>query len=217
MADQKYPYTTVPGKMRDLLKKAPGIGKPSKVTVAWLKSAGWKSSNDSSIIPVLKFVGIVAADGTPTDLWDAVRVQDEPAKAKLADAIRKAYADLFSLYPDAHRKDAEALRNFFRANTSAGEQVQMKMVQSFQVLTEFADFDALVPEAGRAPQRTEHKGVQRNGSSTKARREEISLGAPGITLNVNIQLQLPATAEGEVYEKLFAAMRKHLMGITDRS
>jgi hypothetical protein len=35
-----------------------------------------------------------------------------------------------------------------------------------------------------------------------------------MTLNVNIQLQLPATAESEVYEKLFAAMRKHLIELT---
>jgi hypothetical protein len=39
-------------------------------------------------------------------------------------------------------------------------------------------------------------------------------GAAGdIALTVNLQLQLPASDSGEVYEKLFAAMSKHLKGL----
>jgi hypothetical protein len=47
------------------------------------------------------------------------------------------------------------------------------------------------------------------------RRETIVPDIPGLTLNVNLQLQLPATSDGEIYEKLFGAMRKHLMGIAE--
>jgi hypothetical protein len=208
---QKYPYTTVPGKLRDLLQKAPKIGIPEKLTVAWLKKAGWTSSNDPSMIPVLKHVGLLGTDGRPTDLWDAVRAQDAPNKARLADAVRKAYSDLFSLYPDAHRKDAEALRNFFRANTTAGDQAQTKMVQTFQVLIEFGDFDEVVPE-------DTGKGAAAASGADKKKEEHGKIpisGVPGMTLNVNIQLQLPATSDGEVYEKLFEAMRKHLMGLSE--
>ncbi len=207
---QKYPYTTVPGKLRDLFKKAPSMGRPDKVTVSWLKKAGWTSSNDPSMIPVLKFVGIVGSDGIPSELWDSLRVQDEGNRAKLASAIRQAYADLFSLYPDAHRKDAEALRNFFRANTSAGEQAQTKMLQTFQVLAEFADFDAEAPSSTPATQgasKAKKDNAQGGGTNSGG------AASPGLTLNVNIQLQLPATVEGDVYEKLFAAMRKHLVGL----
>jgi hypothetical protein len=32
-------------------------------------------------------------------------------------------------------------------------------------------------------------------------------------LTVNIQLQLPASADGAVYDKLFEAMAKHLRGL----
>lgn len=34
--------------------------------------------------------------------------------------------------------------------------------------------------------------------------------AGALTLNINIQLQLPANADGKTYEALFAAMGKHL-------
>lgn len=209
---QRYPYTTVPGKLRDLLRKAPDMGRPDKVTVAWLKKAGYTSSNDPSMIPVLKFVGIVGPDGRPDDLWDSVRAPTQEGRARLADAIRRAYADLFALYPDAHRRDAEAIRNFFRANTSGGDQVQSKLVQTFQVLAEFADFDAEVPEDA-----VTGDGKSRRSAARTPRRETGVTEVPGLTLNVNLQLQLPATSDGEVYEKLFGAMRKHLMGLAESS
>ena len=210
MADRNYPYTTVPGRLREILSKAPTMGRPTKITQEWLKQAGWTSSNDRSVIPVLRFVGIVGSDGSPTGLWDAVRVQDSSHRAQLADAIRKAYADLFSMYPDAHRKDAEALRNFFRANTGGGEQVQSKLVQTFQVLTQFADFGAEAPTpTGSTPKDTRAKVDEK-----LAEVRVPATVAPELALNVNIQLQLPATSDGEIYEKLFSAMRKHLMGLT---
>jgi hypothetical protein len=37
-----------------------------------------------------------------------------------------------------------------------------------------------------------------------------TLGA-GLTINVNVQLTLPETTDGSVYEKLFAATREHLL------
>lgn len=210
MADQqKFPYTTVPGKLKDLLKKIPTLGKPEKVTVAWLKKAGWTSSNDATMIPVLRFVGLLGQDGRPTILWDDVRVQDTDAKVRVANGIREAYADLFSLYPDAQRKDGEALRNFFRANTTAGEQAQTKMVQTFQTLAEVGDFDSVGEPASSGAKQTPRETKQ-----TPAKKE---VPQTGIALNVNIQLQLPATADGEVYEKLFAAMRRHLIDLTQSS
>lgn len=211
MSDQqRYPYTTVPGKLRDLLRKAPDMGRPDKVTVSWLKKAGYTSSNDPSMIPVLKFVGIVGPDGRPDDLRDSVRAPTQEGRARLADAIRRAYSDLFALYPDAHRRDAEAIRNFFRANTSGGDQVQSKLVQTFQVVAEFADFDAEVPKDAVA---AGGKGRQIGTRPTGTGRHVTEV--PGLTLNVNLQLQLPATSDGEVYEKLFGAMRKHLMGLAE--
>ena len=50
----------------------------------------------------------------------------------MANAIRKAYSDLFKMYPDAHKKDDETLKNFFRPTTKAGEQVVERMVDTEQ-------------------------------------------------------------------------------------
>ena len=212
MAEQgKYAYTTVPGKLRDLMQKIPKIGRPDKVTGGWLKTAGWTSSNDASMITVLKFVGLIGADGRPTEVWDAVRTGN---KTQFSEAVKTAYADLFSLYPDAHRKDAESLRNFFRPHTAGGEQVQAKMVQTFQILVEFGAFDSS-PSAEK--HNSDGADLQSNAMQQKSSGETHKLSTNSIALTVNIQLQLPATADGSVYESLFAAMRKHLIELIGQS
>jgi hypothetical protein len=137
---------------------------------------------------------------------------------RFAESVRRAYSGLFTTYPDAHRKDAEALRNFFRAHTSAGVSAQQLMVRTFQMLVEAGDFDGTRTEQ---PSQRERSGQPVQEVSKGAPRpeeravvvERVINATPGLTLNVNIQLQLPSTADAEVYDKLFSAMRTHLMGL----
>ena len=39
---------------------------------------------------------------------------------------------------------------------------------------------------------------------------EIPTGTRGVTININIQLQLPATEDATIYDSLFSALKKHL-------
>lgn len=210
MAKSEYPYVTVPTSLRKFLRDLPSYGRPSKVTQKWLEGLGFKSRNDRRIIGVLKFVGFVSSDGIPTDLWS--RYRGGSGRAVLAEALRQAYSALFQTFSDANRRDAEALLNFFRANTDLAEDAARRCVSTFQILADHADWDAdpvsdvdvsLNDDGGDDDEpRRRHRG----------RRDPTSGAAThgGLTLNINIQLQLPANADGKTYEQLFAAMGKHL-------
>jgi Family of unknown function (DUF5343) len=50
----EFPYTTVPGKLKPLFKKMREVGVPQKATFQWLKSIGFTSSNDATLLGVLK-------------------------------------------------------------------------------------------------------------------------------------------------------------------
>jgi uncharacterized protein DUF5343 len=71
MAD--FAYTTVPGKIPSLLNKIREVGIPPKVTVQWLKSIGFKSSNDSSLLGILKLIGFIDSSAVPTSRWSKYR------------------------------------------------------------------------------------------------------------------------------------------------
>ena len=97
-----YAYTVVTGRIKDLLAKVRTTGPPAKFTQAHLKTLGFTSSNDTSLIGVLKFIGFIDSNGIPTPVWNEYR--GAKYKQVLASAIRTGYADLFALYPDANAR-----------------------------------------------------------------------------------------------------------------
>ena len=116
-----YPYTTVAGKLKSLLQKVRTAGVPQKVTVAWLKTIGFTSSNDTTLGGVLKFIGFTDASGIPTATWSSYRGAKH--RVVLGEAIRKGYAELFAVYPDANTRTNTELQHVFSTSSSAGAQV----------------------------------------------------------------------------------------------
>lgn len=219
MADEKkYPYTTVPNNLRKLLEKLSTLGTPPAATLKWLAGIGFSGGNNQSMLPVLRTLGVISKSGAPTEYWTALRSGD---KAKFADAVRRTYADLFATYPDADKQDAATLKTFFQTHTALGEKAQNFCVRTFKVLCEFGDFKTPsaaadeIEEAGDDGEDAtrDGAGLAGAGGSGNGRRTPVGNAPPPIALTVNLQVQLPPSAEGEVYDKLFEAMAKHLKGL----
>ena len=66
--------------LHPIMKKIVDGTAPPKFTVAHLKGLGFKSSNDQGIIPVLKDLKFLTADGTPTQRYHDYR---DPSKSKV--------------------------------------------------------------------------------------------------------------------------------------
>lgn len=194
----EYPYTNVTGKLKKFLEQISSIRVPSKVDPKYLSSIGFKSSNDPTIITVLKFIGFLDVGGAPTQAYRQFRSKDT-AGGVMAESLKAAYKDLFETYSNAYEKDNTTLRNYFSAHTDAGKQVLDKTVGTFKVLCEFADFEAPVEKITVSPK--DEAPVSKQVSATTP---------GGLTVNINIQLQLPATDDASVYDNLFSALRKHL-------
>jgi hypothetical protein len=135
----RYKYTRLAA-LGALLRDAPKIGRPRKIDIDWLKSRG-VLTNGESIISVLRFVGLIRHDGTPTDLWEAVSSPSPRNKIRFADAVRTAYDDLFALYPHADREDDKTLSTFFESQVQAKDPVPRIVLTTFRTLTKFGDFD----------------------------------------------------------------------------
>jgi hypothetical protein len=208
MADEsEYPYTTVPNRLRGILGKIPDIGRPDKATQEWLKTIGYTSSNDRSCLSVMRKTGVIAAGGEPTPFWVAIRSRD---RQKVGQHVRIAYRGLFDTYPHADKQDDEALRTFFRSKTGGGEVVQTLMVRTFKVFVEFGDFSSAEPDGGVDP--TDEKPPEDESKKVHGRSARAPQ-AGSVALTVNIQLQLPPSTDGKVYDELFAAMARHLKGL----
>lgn len=208
MAD--FPYSPHAASIKRFLEHVQKAGVPDKVTLKYLETVGFRSKNDRYILGILKFLGFVDSTGVPAKTWRAYR-NKESAAATLAAAMREAYGDLFRTYPDAHRKDNEALRNYFSAHTTVAESTLGLIVTTFKTLAAIADFESVAPATGdKVGEETKVPAGAKSGAKTQrdSRSDDWSPAKPGI--NINIQLQLPATDDGAIYDKLFAALKKHL-------
>ncbi|WP_230972168.1 DUF5343 domain-containing protein [Archaeoglobus neptunius] len=194
-----FPYTTVPGKLKKFFKIIQETNVPEKVTQRWLAALGFKSSNDRTIVGLLKDLGFIDASGIPTETWNNYRNRELAPKI-MASAIKRAYQQLFDTYPDAHRKDKEALKNFFAAQTNLASNTIDRIILTFKALCELADFE-------------ETESVTQNAKMDKSltRPPTIKLPTHGLAININIQLQLPATNDEEVYDKLFRSLKRNLL------
>ena len=201
----EFPYTPKHSSLTGFLGKIQTISKPDKVTLKYIESLGFTSKNDRPIRSILISLGFMDSSGTPTDRWQVYR-DKEQASAALAVAIREAYSGLFAIYPDAYRKDDEALRNFFTSNTSVGNRTVTCMVQTFKALCDLADFTS-APWPSPEPPPVAAPGIK------QAIPTESPAVPQGITVNLNIQLTLPETKDSSIYDSIFESLKKHLLSL----
>ncbi|MBZ5573299.1 MAG: DUF5343 domain-containing protein [Acidobacteriia bacterium] len=210
MADN-YPYHVNTANVKKFLDHVQTAGVPDKVTFKYVESVGFKSSNDRALITILKFIGFVSSSGAPTDVWRAYRNKSQSRKV-LAAALRKGYSTLFTTYPDANRKDNEALRNFFSSHTSVSDGTISYMVRTFKTIADMADFGSpgeAMPEIETNDD--DEPEVGKGGGGGTVVKRKLTAGTNGMTVNINIQLQIPATDKADIYDSFFAAMKKHLL------
>jgi hypothetical protein len=204
MAD--LPYVINTGTLSKFFGIVQTTGVPGKVTIQYLGSIGFKSSNDRYLLPFLKAVGFVDSSGTPTETWKGYRHTGQ-AKNVMASAAKDGWPKLFELYPDAHRKDDEAIRNWMRSHSPAASPTTVdRSLKTFRAVCELADFKTSEekPSGGSAVQEVQALTTLTGAAPPAART------SPEVV--INIQLQIPATDNPDIYEKFFAAMQKHLYG-----
>lgn len=201
------PYVLNTGTLSKVFSTIQTTGAPAKVTNKYLESIGFKSKNDRYLVPFLKDLGFIQGDGTPTDRWRSYRHTGE-SKAVMAEAVRGAWSGLFDLFPDAPRRDDEAIRNWMRTKSPQASPLTVdRSIKTFRAVAELSDF------SGEPGEPVPSAPAQRRPEAAVAATVPSVPSMPRIAtpeVVINIQLQVPATNDPDTYDRFFAAMRKHL-------
>jgi hypothetical protein len=200
------PYTTVPGKIGSLLNKIKSNGVPKKVDTVWLKAIGFTSSNDKSLLPVLKNIDFVDGGKAPTDRWRKFRGID--GDIALGEAIRQGYSDLYDFYEDAHDRNTSEIANVFKTKSSAGDQAISKAVSTFKALVAEAKFTPSTQSRSAELGTSEQESAPLNPPQTPLRTATASGSTP--SLHIDLQVHISPEATVEQIDKIFASMAKHL-------
>jgi hypothetical protein len=201
-------YMTVTKNLGPILIAIQGAKAPSKFTMSFLESLGFKNKTDRTIIGVLKALGFLSDGGEPISRYYEFLDQTQGRRV-LAEAVEEAFSDLFQVNKEAQKLTLPEVKNKLKTLTQGqySENVINWMASTFLTLASQADFTAVRPNAGAAKTR-QSETVNRPTREPEA--NVVERRAPLQSLQYVINIQLPESRDPAVYDALFRSMREHL-------
>lgn len=178
---------------------------PEKFNQQYLVDLGFGGSNYRVLIPLLKDLDFLSAEGVPTqryrDYLDSSR-----SRKVLGEAVRKAYSDIFTITKNPSKADREKIAGKFKSSFNLSDLQAERNANTFLALAELSDFSE-GPTEGEGPQSANGDNAQGDLAA------EHAPASPGrvIGLKYDIAIHLPATKDIEVYNAIFKSLRDHLV------
>lgn len=198
-------YMTSVKNLPAILQKVVDGAAPSKFTNAHLKGIGFKSSNDLGVIPLLKDLGFLTPDGTPTKQYLDYRDKSK-SKQVLGEAVRQAYEDLFHINEHLTESDRAAIIGRFKSAHNVTDSVAERQAMTFLALLKLADVSISSKPRPKPQEGTEEKKKPEEIQGAKPQPPTAFSG-----LRYNIEIHLPATKDVEVYNAIFKSLKEHLL------
>ena len=205
---------STPGLIPRVFSKIQEARRPDRFTQDFLETKlGFSGGSARAVIPLLKRMGFISSDGTPTKSYDQFRNSDTQGSA-MGDALRAAYSELYERNEYAHDLTKEKLSGLITEITGASKDdtTTKCTVSTFLALKDFANFEDeqargqtdtfRSPERVPASIRDETPGTQPPEASS----EDVKLA-----LSYTINLNLPESTNPDVFNAIFKALREHLL------
>lgn len=185
---------------------------PERVTNKFLEDLGFKSSNDRLYVGMLKALGLIDANGTPTQRYFEFLDQSRTGEI-LAIGIQEAYEDLFNLRKDAQNLSIEEVKNKLKTITQGqkSDKVLILMSNTFKALCDEADWGNKKTITKETQTIQEVKEQEKNTQALNNSQENVKINEKNVNLHYNIQIHLPETTNMAVYDAIFQSLKNHIL------
>lgn len=212
-------YTVKAGSIPDYFEAMLNAEAPDRFSQKFLVDLEFKSTNDRLIIGILKELGFIDTDGIPTQRYFEFLDRSQAPKI-LAEGIKEAYSDLFTVNKEANKLSAEEVKNKLRTLYSGSKKdgVIGRISKTFVALCEYADFSATIKRKETPSKDKEDKNTKdKKDKNTKDREKEHAENTVSTktkvsldSLQYHINIVLPETKDQAVYDAIFKSLRDHL-------
>jgi hypothetical protein len=172
---------------------------PEKFNQQYLVDLGFGGSNYRVLIPFLKELGFLSADGVPTERYREY-LDSSRSRKVLGQAVKESYSDLFTITKNPTKADKEKVAGKFKSTFNLSDLQAERCANTFLALVELSDLTAgesPTPPPPVLPQYQEPHGDSKAGRV--------------IGLKYDIAIHLPATKDIEVYNAIFKSLKEHLV------
>jgi hypothetical protein len=174
---------------------------PPRFTHDFLRSLGFKSTNDRAFINVLKGLGFLDGNAMATQFYREFR-DKKAAPLVLANQLRQAYKGLFLADDNAQDLSVEDLKGKLATLTGKDESVVKKMASTFKALASLADFKE------QSLRTADDHGEEPVESPAL---EQVTPRPAALSFSHTIYINLPATRDIAVFDAIFKSIREHLL------
>lgn len=198
-----FSYTATPGKFKEALQNIVKADRPDKVSKDFvntiLKITG---GSGAPVIPILKRIGFVSSDGTPTDIY--ARFQSDSGRSLAAlEGLRQGFGELFKRNTYVHKLPEQEVKDCLVEITGfkKSDPVVSNIYGTFDAIRSFIKDDIKVD--AEKSSHDEKKAEQQVDHSR-------SLGA-SLGLSYQINIVLPETTDIAVFNAIFKSLRDNLL------
>lgn len=168
--------------------------RPEQMTIKYLRNQGFVSGHDPELRLLLRLLGFLRQDDTPTDRWELYKSDGDKV---LQGAIKECYAGLFKEHPDAaFEQDKTKLEPWFSQHTTSGAKSSTtRAIRTFRKLVSLSGMSS--------PRQTNQIEIIPAPAQTDSREQSTQREV----INYPRLFQLPPDATEEQYKKMYRAMR----------
>lgn len=219
----KYPYVASAGPLIKAINHLRRRNFPKEVTAETLRKLGVAPKNETYVINVLRFLGVIDENGKKVfDKSKAfVQHKDEEFQKQFETIVRDSYEELFEIQGDsAWNMDRPSLIQFFRTSDHSTEIVGSRQAGTFMCLAALSGH-AELPQPREAVSRKlpakkgekapAKKSVPLATVAEKSAARTAGAFEPRVGLTVRIEVNLPADGDQQTYDRIFRSIRKNLI------
>lgn len=200
------PYVTSPGNIVKALTGIKAATVPDRVSQDFVKTIlKIPGGSGDQMTAFLKKLGLTNPDGSPNETYRKFR-NPTSSGAAIASAIRTAYAALYVRNEFMHElSDTDLLGLVVEETGEAHDSNPVKLtVSCIKHLKQFANFSKAEQEL---------PAVVKTDEPVReiSQEERTPSKAFGINLDYTINLNLPATADPNVFDAIFKSLKEHLL------
>ncbi|MGH6835512.1 MAG: DUF5343 domain-containing protein [Methylocella sp.] len=193
------PYLPGPGTLKKALEGIVGAQRPDKFNPDFLESI--LQLKGGATVPIFKKMGLVASDGSPTELYSRFKTDSGRGAAALQ-AIKNAYPEIYKRSEYAHRVTDAKIKDIIVEITGlqATDPIVSYIKSTFNIIKSYIGTATLTDDSQTA-----------NDSSIIDPTENSSDAKPNVGLSYHINIVIPETSNVAVLNAIFRALKENLL------